>query len=534
MNTVVTVTATSTADATKSASFMVAVSAPTVPPVTAVTVMCAPMVQSNASDQCNASVSPSTVAQTVSWTATGGVSISSTGAFVAPVVTANTDITVTATSTLDTTKSGMFKVTILAPAPPPPTGPENLGPGFNPAMVIDSNGALDIAWQTPTGIQFQRSVDGGATFLTAQLVMPQGEGANFVQLQIDNANDIVIFSSYQGPNSQVSQIARSTDNGATFTVLPVPTESDQLTMAVEPSGAIDIAYLGFGVASLSAIRSTDGGVTYSSPKSVYSTPDDTLPVTAATGSQGQLYLFFGHEGGGTCDVLFSASLDGSQTFSTPQSISGNNPNCNSNPVAQVDTAGNLNVTWDDFTDIFFARSADQGQTFKMTTVVTKPFQTGDAQFVIGPNGEIDLVFDSARDVAGFSTEDSFFTQSKDHGATFSAAVKLNQLPYTHPAGVQFTGAVNPVVAVDTTGKITAAWSDDAVGSYSGDYDLYTGTSTDGLNFTTPVDLTNTTDQSEIFGQVLTTKTGLRYFVWADAGSSQATNQAINVFFDAVP
>jgi hypothetical protein len=532
MNTVVTVTATSTADATKSGSFMVAVSAPTMPPVTAVTVMCAPMVQSNASDQCSASVSPSTVAQTVSWTATGGVSISSTGAFVAPVVTTNTDITVTATSTLDTTKSGMFKVTILAPAPPPPTGPENLGAGFAPSMLIDSNGAIDVAWQTTTGIQFRRSVDGGVTFSTAQLVIPQRVPADFVEIQVDSSNAIVIFSSYQGVDDPepVTEIARSVD-GANFKLFPVPSHGELPTMALEPSGAIDVAWFG-SVKTLYAIRSTDGGATFSPAKTIWSTPDDTLDVEAVAGPHGQLYLFFGHEKHFTCDVLFSASLDGSQTFSTPKSISPNSPNCNSNALPQVDAAGNLNATWDDLNDILFAHSADQGQTFTVTTVVSKPFSTGETQFAVGPNGEIDLVFDSARDVAGFQTIDSFFTQSKDHGLTFSVPVKLNQLPYTHPPLTQFTGAVGPVVAVDATGKITAAWDDDALATISGWDDIYTSSSTDGVNFSDVVNLTNTPNEPETVSQVLVNSKGVRYFLWGDSFS--AAFQNVNVFFDAVP
>jgi hypothetical protein len=128
VNTKLIVTATA-ANTTTAGNFTVVVDAPTPPTVTGVTVMCAPTVNGNSTDQCVASVSPSTVGQTVTWTATGGVSISSNGSFLAPVVTTNTNITVTATSTVDTTKAGTFTVTILAQLSTAPM-PQLVGKGL--------------------------------------------------------------------------------------------------------------------------------------------------------------------------------------------------------------------------------------------------------------------------------------------------------------------------------------------------------------------------------------------------------------------
>jgi hypothetical protein len=500
--------------------------APPPPPATSVSVTCPLTVKSGATALCTAVVAPPDASQTVTWGVTPLGTITQLGGLTAPTVTTDTNIVVSAAA-VNINVVGHATVDVLAPSSPPPsTGPIVMGIGSSPFMVVDSNGAIDIAWDTGTGVDFRHSVDGGTTFSNAVMVIPQPIPGDFVEMQVDASNAIVIFSSYQGPNDPdpIPQMARSTD-GVNFKTFPVPTHGLDPELAVEPSGAIDFAWFGFGDKALHEIRSTDGGVTYSPTKTIWSTPDDVLDVDMATGPQGQLYLFFGHEGGPLgCDVFFSASLDGSQTFSTPKSISASSGGCNANQIPLVDAAGNINVAWDDARSVFFARSADQGQTFTVSTVVTETFNTGDEQFTVGPNGDIDLAF-ASQGSGGFNT---FFTQSKDQGVTFATPVQLNNLPSV----LNFTGASGPVVGVDSSGKITVVWSDDAKGAFSGDDDLYTSTSTDGVNFSTPTNLTNTTDQSELVAQVLVTKSGVHYFLWYDTASF--ARPVTNVFFDAVP
>jgi len=91
---------------------------PPAPGVTGVMVTCQTPISSAATSQCTASVSPSTVAQTVTWSDSAGT-ISGTGLLTAPTVTTTTNVTVTATSTVDPTKNGSFTVVVNAPAPMP-------------------------------------------------------------------------------------------------------------------------------------------------------------------------------------------------------------------------------------------------------------------------------------------------------------------------------------------------------------------------------------------------------------------------------
>jgi hypothetical protein len=193
--------------------------------------------------------------------------------------------------------------------------------------------------------------------------------------------------------------------------------------------------------------------------------------------------------------------------------------CNNNPMLVVDAAGNVNLAWENGT-FEFTRSTDQGQTF--TTPSPGPPVH---QFVVGPNGAIEAVYD---ELLNSTTDQVFFTQSLDHGATWSTAVNLSL-----PNPVQnFAGARASYVGVDTSGKITVAWQDDTNGKFSGDNDIYIRTSTDGVTFTSPINVSNTTDQIEINPIVIETLTGKRYMTWYDMNGQQS-NPVLSVFFYAV-
>ena len=108
-----TVTATSVADATKSASATVTVTAPP-PPVTVSISPTTASLQTAGTQQFTATVT-GTSNTTVTWSTTGGT-ITTAGLYTAPSIAGT--YTVTATSAADTTKSASATVTVTAPPPP--------------------------------------------------------------------------------------------------------------------------------------------------------------------------------------------------------------------------------------------------------------------------------------------------------------------------------------------------------------------------------------------------------------------------------
>ena len=154
-STTVTVTATSVASTSKSASATVTVQ-PAASPVMSVAV--APAVASVASDgtqQFTATVS-NTTNQAVTWTATAGT-ISSTGRFTAPAVSANTTVKVLATSVADPSKSAIATVSVQA------SGTVGTAPG---QTVQFNNSFAGSANTVP--VSFKNSVTAGHILLVAQ------------------------------------------------------------------------------------------------------------------------------------------------------------------------------------------------------------------------------------------------------------------------------------------------------------------------------------------------------------------------------
>ena len=272
-------------------------------------------------------------------------------------------------------------------------------------------------------------------------------------------------------------------------------------------------------------RSTDGGKTFVNDQVLWTAAinsNDVLEIRGATGPQGQVYLTWAEQSDLACEVFFIASLDGVNF--QPVTMLTNTDVCNINPMLVVDTGGNLNLAWEDGS-LEFTRSTDQGQTFSAPKPGPSVGIRFTQQFVVGPNGEIDLVFDG---MLNSTTDQVYFTQSLDHGATWSTPVNLSL-----PSPVQnFAGARSPYVGVDTSGKITVAWQDDTNGKFSGDNDIYIRTSTDGVTFSSPMDVSNTTDQIEVNPIIVETPKGLRYMTWYDMNGKQS-NPVLSVFFYAV-
>ena len=111
----VTVTATSTQDSTKSGTAPVNVQA-SAPTIKSLAVSCNPAtVNASGSSQCTATVQGTgSYSSAVTWTASGG-SINSSGLFTAPASAGS--VTVTATSTQDSTKSGLAAITVVIQTP---------------------------------------------------------------------------------------------------------------------------------------------------------------------------------------------------------------------------------------------------------------------------------------------------------------------------------------------------------------------------------------------------------------------------------
>jgi len=510
---------------------------PTNPPApTNVKVVCTIPVASGQTTQCTANVLPTGASQNTTFTATAGT-ITPSGVYTAPVVTADTAVTVTATSTVDTSKSATFNFTVAPPPPknpppppPPPvttTGPQNLGNGQNIVTRIESNGTIDVAFDTGQGIAVRRSTDNGATFSDPVIALQESEFTDEFQFLLDGGNVFYIFAA-STPSGSGTMATLATGDGQTFTSTPISSNGLFPQISVTPDGTIDVLWLDIGTNDLHEFHSKDRGKTFSTDRILWTAgTNSSVDISTVAGTQGQIYVFWDSEADTTCNLLFTTSLDEGNTFAQPLTISPNDAGCYVNPTPKVDAKGNLNIAWTgNGSSVLFSRSTDQGQTFSTPAfAIQNGVEVNALDFAIGPNDEVDLVYDASAIGDNF---DVFFTQSLDNGQTFSTPVKLNL-----PTVQNFTGGGDASIGVDSTDKITVAWDDDSNGVFSGDFDIYERSSTDGKTFTDATDLSNTTDQQEVFPMVIEAANGL-YFTWFDTANPQNGGTSLSVFFDANP
>jgi hypothetical protein len=389
-----------------------------------------------------------------------------------------------------------------------------VGGGSNPLMAFDANGGIDVAW-VGAGVFFTRSTDGGATFSTTT-VIPLSFPPLGVQMGIDTAGNIELLwptspdDLHPGGRAFLS---RSTDHGMTFSAAgefapPAGVTSSAIQMAVESTGAINVIWQDQVRANLFFARSTDGGLNFSEPLSIWSETQDLADLHVARGASNQIYVFWTHISDiAQCDVLFSRTLDAGATFSAAANVSATTGACSASPKPFVDPTGGVNVAWlKDNQSVWFQRSSDQGANFSTAVNVSGGvafFQTSDQQISGDPGGELDVVW------TGVLAENAvFFALSSDGGTTFSAP-KIVSLP-PQPNN---TGAGNPAIGEDSCGNISVAWADDSAGTFSGDFDVYLDRSSDGRRFSNPLNVSNTAADAEVVSQIAVDAHDVSNLLW---------------------
>jgi hypothetical protein len=184
----VTLTATSMADASVSSAATITLNPPVAPTITSVTASCIPAsVQTNLTSQCTATVTGTgSYSSTVTWSVSGvsgGNStvgtITSAGVYTAPsAVPATNPVSITATSTEDTTKSGSASVTVTASvvavsiSPTSPTVNTGATQQFTAAVTGTTNTAVNWSVDGVTGGNSTDGTISASGLYTAPAVVP--------------------------------------------------------------------------------------------------------------------------------------------------------------------------------------------------------------------------------------------------------------------------------------------------------------------------------------------------------------------------
>jgi hypothetical protein len=337
----------------------------------------------------------------------------------------------------------------------------------NGSNIVETFNAASLDKSTGYSV----SMDGGNSFTAHYLpTLPGGFNLGDGVAAYGPAGEL--YCSQIAANSRLdifTGVSKSTDNGATFS-LPVNASTsatnavdfqDKPWMTVDrnPSspnkGNVYISWTDFiGGASpifIQFARSTDAGVTFSSPQPLSATNNDrevsgSVPAVAPNGD---LYVaYFLDNGNNSTNPLLPAgtitivkSTDGGKTFGSPKTSTpfftiagdvtgGNGVRARSFPSMAVDKNGVVHIVYDaeahllapDRSDVFYIRSTDGGNTFSTpvrinddTTATTQLFPAVAA----AGDGTIAIKWwDRRNDPINDSLNDVYMTYSTDGGATF--------------------------------------------------------------------------------------------------------------------
>jgi len=407
------------------------------------------------------------------------------------------------------------------------SGPKNVSNNadysFTPQIAVDAAGNIYMAWEDDTAnnsnILFSRSTDGGVTFLPtpAPKQVSNSLGCSFSPVMaVDAGGNINIVWEDSGDCSfRTSNIffSRSTDGGVTFST-PTNLSATMTTalfsvpqIAVDTAGNINVVWESdTGNLAIWFSGSSDGGATFSSPKMVSTNTGGSLNPQIAVDKNGSINVVWEDDIANHSDISFSRSTDNGAHFSLLRNLSNPLGNCiaNSNtPRIGLDAAANINVVWTNDCggnfDIFLSRSADNGATFSFPKNLSgTPGLSGNPQLFVDAAGSINVVWEES------TPADILFVRSGDAGATFSGAQNLS-----HTSG----SSTNARLTVDARANINVAWED----ATPGNQDIFFTRSTDsGATFlSTPLNLSNNSGLSAAV-QIATDKSGDINVAWQDS------------------
>ncbi len=363
------------------------------------------------------------------------------------------------------------------------------------------------------GAALHWSADGGRGWRTTALPLPEGLDRPYAP-DAAFGPDGTLYVSYVNLSGRGNVpanlwLARSNDGGRSLSG-PVPVAgrfSFQARLAVDPRGVIHITYLRpgnvgllqlVGPAPIVAVRSTDGGRTFSAP--VVLSDRDRPRVGAATpviDSGGDLVVVYQDFKGDIRDfqnlegprwqepfaLVVTRSEDSGRSFARGAEFeSGIVPTerflvfLPEFPSVAAGPDGSVVVAWSDGRhgdpDVFLRRSADGGRTWAAAVRVNdNPRRDGTTQqlpaVAVSPGGRIDVVFlDRRRDPRDVQA-DAFLATSSDGGESF-ANLRLSSASFDSRVGPQAA----PHLPVDLGSRLglvswdsgaVAAWTDTRLG-----------------------------------------------------------------------
>jgi hypothetical protein len=369
------------------------------------------------------------------------------------------------------------------------------------------------------------SNDGGATFRHLRVPAPADTffyGSPSVAIGPSGEIYYAFLSAANGDPTSIA-LAKSTDGGQTFPVLGDPSEAveDGVNVMDQPAVAVDVSssrkgtvyvawtyyFANYGYTAILCAHSTDG-LTFSLSSFALSLVDGTIVQhpAVAVAPNGDVYVAYEDPHSAPDGITIARSTDGGQTFPSlhtvatyqpagPLPAGGGGASSEPGPSLAVDGSGVVHVVWAavssgataDRSDVFYARSTDNGSTFSAArklnddgTATTQAFPAVAAL----PDGTVGVRWADRRNDAGRDTlNDVYMAISRDGGATWGKNFRVtDRNSEWGPAPHSLVGGHTSYdgVAADG-GNFYVSWTDER----SGDADVYAASVPETFDATAP-------------------------------------------------
>ncbi|WP_455464407.1 sialidase family protein, partial [Candidatus Hodarchaeum mangrovi] len=288
---------------------------------------------------------------------------------------------------------------------------------------------------------------------------------------VENSNDLVSFHVYFAYSHDYgkswSESFRINDNESTSV------QCDSPAIAIDKTnGHIFVAWKDnrTGVANVYIDKSIDRGISFESDVKVSNSSTDYVPpwlpftVNLEISNHGKIYvtwLSYTSSSFTDCQILFTNSLDGGQTFYTPIIIqSTETETIFAHPWVAIDSNNILYVVYSKrdsiSANVYLTKSQNGGLSFE-TPIKVNDGSTqrycGGTKVSVSPDGSIHVVWTDNRAGDGPQYLDIYYTTSKDSGLSFGSNIRVNDdldisPPVNHP---HFTRGAqgSPSITIDS-------------------------------------------------------------------------------------
>jgi len=373
------------------------------------------------------------------------------------------------------TRRTNFRLTVYDPArTAAPVNVTNTS-GFSSehyGLQIDSSGSIHVTFDDDTAIPggsdvfYSRSTDAGHTFSRAVKISTNSDFSFQSTEGLDGTGGIYVAWTSLDTNTGNQEVflSRSTDHGLSFSTPAMASSGSQYAVtpriAIDRNGNVVLVYIDFNTANFSiwAVRSSDGGRTFSGPVQISGNKEDvgSLGQAVAFDSAGAAYVVYSDDAAATTPVRFAAAPDGlhvggsatvsdgqSDAFAPSIAVSRNDEIC----VAFESVTGSVLHPNE---EIMFVKSCDKGAAFSgQVNVSSNPGQSTSPGIAVGADGVISLAWEDTTDKPD---GDVFVSRSVDGGATFTPAFNLS---------ADSGQASSACLAIDPAGDVFSAWTDDS-------------------------------------------------------------------------